>query len=191
MLIWDEDLGEMVDDNRKTYECPKCDRYWTNEEGLRELVKYDEDDEDREFEAWPKDKELKRLTVLRIDDGKEIEYRKYPEKLCPDCSEKMIDGRRKGPYTKVNSMLEGENLKCQVCGCEDFDLKLPDIAICESCNTYHYGEYETVGGVDYVRDCYGYREDLDNGLMKCFQSVLDIIVPKATLIKKGGGHEGN
>ena len=152
MFIWDEDLEEMVDDNRKTYECPRCDMYWTNEQC-----------EDDEFDAYPKDKELKGLTVLRIDDGKEIPYRKYFEKKCPHCSEKTIDGRLKGPYTEVNSTLEGEKLKCQVCGCEDFDLNpdRPDIVICNYCNTYHYGEYETVGGIDYVRCYYGYREDLD------------------------------
>ena len=88
MLIYDEDLEE-VEDNRKWYECPRCNMDWTNEHC-----------EADDFEACPKDEELKGVTVLNIDDGKEIEYRKYVEKLCPDCSECTIDGKRKGPVVK-------------------------------------------------------------------------------------------
>jgi len=166
MLVYDENLDEMVDDNRKTYECPRCDMYWTNED-----CKADD------FEAFPKDEALKSLTVLNIDDGKEIEYRKYVEKLCPDCSEMKIDGRLKGPYTRVDPMFEGEILKCQVCGSRDFVLKLPDIVICNDCNTFHYGEFETVGGIDYVRDYFGYREDLDTKwLNENFEMLVKIIL---------------
>ena len=166
MLVYDADLDKMVEDNRKSYECPRCDMYWTSDNC-----------EDDEFDALPKGEKLKRLTVLRIDDGEEIKYRKYPEKLCPDCSEMKIDGRLKGPYTRVDPMFEGEILKCQVCGSRDFVLKLPDIVICNDCNTFHYGEFKTVGGVDYVRDYYGYRQDLDTKRFnETFETAIKIIL---------------
>jgi transcription elongation factor Elf1 len=156
MLVYDEDLDEMVEDYRKWYECPKCNMDWTNE-----------DCEDDDFEALPKDEELKGVTVLNIDDGKEIEYRKYVEKLCPDCSEKTIDGRRKGPL--VEQDLEGKELdyddfRCQVCGSKELVFKpgrSPEkgTLICDSCNSHNFIRMDNY---PYDQDItrLSYREDL-------------------------------
>ena len=179
MLIYDEDLDEMVEDYRKWYECPKCNMDWTNE-----------DCEDDDFEAWDKDEELKGLTVLNIDDGKEIEYRKYAEKLCPDCGGLIIDGRLKGPRIKVAPVKE-EDFKCQVCGSKHLDSK-PYIGnsnqiylyVCSYCNSYSYADLDGYNGEDPVD--VSYREDLTTRQWnETFPECLDILMSKATLIKKG------
>lgn len=177
MLVYDEDIDEMVEDCRKWYECPRCNNDWTNE-----------DCEDYEFEAWPKDENLKGLTVLRIDDGKEIEYREYPERLCPDCTDKVMDGRLKGPFMEVTSCIANNDFECQVCGSKDLDFKPAkpkycrsgdSIATCGSCNSYHFVETE----VSEVF-CFGYREDLDTKRFnEMFSQSADILLSEGMLIK--------
>ncbi len=62
IILFDEDK-----DLRKLYECPRCNMHWTDE-GCEEDC----------FQSCRSDKEDAK--VLNIDDGKEIKYRKYPEK---------------------------------------------------------------------------------------------------------------
>ena len=176
MTMWIE-----AEDYRKRYECPRCNSYWTNEG-------YEED----EFEMFVEGEELKGLTVLRIDDGKEIEYRRYPEKLCPNCSEIIIDGRLKGPLIKVAPVKE-EDFKCQVCGSEDLDSKPFNgnriniyLYVCSYCNSYNYADLEDYNDEDPV-DVW-YREDLTT---RQLNECVDIIMSKATLIKKEEGEDGD
>lgn len=167
------------EDYRKWYACPKCNSYWTNEG-------YEED----EFEISLEGEELKDLTVLRIDDGKEIWYRKYPKNLCPSCGEIIIDGRLKGPLIKAAPVKE-EDFKCQVCGSEDLDSKpfwgnsfQIYLYVCSYCNSYNYADLEDYNDEDPVN--VWYREDLTTRQFKETLSIcVDIMKSKGTLIKKG------
>ncbi len=183
MLVYDDGIDVWVNEYRKWYECPRCNTPWT-----------DEDVPDDMFQKGYKDQDFINTKVLNIDDGKEIPYRQYIEKKCPHCSDIIIDGRLKGPGTKVD--LEGKELlyremKCQICGSADIEYRettdMPNgAAICNNCNTYHFIR----NGNDKVTHLF-YREDLQTRQFnENFSECVDILESKGTPIKSGGKMEG-
>ena len=147
----------MDNDNEeyRWYGCPRCKIIWRYHP-----------DHDGSLQIFDPPKDAAKL--LAAVEGEKYEVEKsFPEKPCPRC-EITVDGKKKGPVMEIDLEKEGfenvKDLKCSVCGSDDFEYEDSDIfpgedgtLICKNCTSLIYIEFS--GGGELISAYY--REDLE------------------------------
>jgi len=172
-----------MDNNEENrwYGCPRCKNIWRYHP-----------DHDGSLQIFDPPKDVAK--ILAAVEGEKYEVEKsYPQKACP-CCEIYVDGKNKGPVMEIDLEKEGfenvKDLKCLVCGSDDFEYKDSGIFLgengtltCKKCSSLTDIEYHRGGELISA----SYREDLE--YIKQLEEGLDsfsrmIIDQEGTPIKK-------